>query len=103
MGVETPHRLAKPRCGFPYSCPMIEWWEPPHLCGGKSALALCERGLTLFTRFSAGKAHYTDTLIVTISHGRMASFKVPSSTGFIASSFSSIKFVLHASRILFDN
>jgi hypothetical protein len=27
------------------------WWEPPHLCGGKSALALCERVSTLITRF----------------------------------------------------
>jgi hypothetical protein len=28
--------------------------EPPHLCGGTSALALCERVSTLIKRFSAG-------------------------------------------------
>jgi hypothetical protein len=32
------------------------WWEPPHLCGGRSALALRERVSTLITRFSAGNA-----------------------------------------------
>jgi hypothetical protein len=38
-------------------------WNPydvvvgaPHLCGGRSALALRERVSTLITRFSAGKA-----------------------------------------------
>jgi hypothetical protein len=35
------------------TCPN-SWWEPPHLCGGRSALALCERLSTLITRFSAG-------------------------------------------------
>src|ERR1700733_9880630 len=30
---------------------------PPHLCGGKSALALCERVSTPITRFSAGNAN----------------------------------------------
>ena len=29
----------------------IGWWEPPHLCGGRGALALCERVSTLITRF----------------------------------------------------
>src|ERR1700733_10372589 len=32
------------------------WWEPPHLCGARSALALCEGVATLITRFSAGNA-----------------------------------------------
>jgi hypothetical protein len=37
------------------TCPN-ERWEPPHLCGGRSALALLERVSTLITRFSPGNA-----------------------------------------------
>jgi len=38
--------------------------ESPHLCGGKSALALCKRVSTPITRFSAGRAkpHYCENL-----------------------------------------
>jgi hypothetical protein len=35
------------------TCPN-ERWEPPHLCGGTSALALGEGVSTLIARFSAG-------------------------------------------------
>ena len=31
-------------------------WEPPHLCGGRGALAHRERAPGLITRFSAGNA-----------------------------------------------
>src|ERR1700689_5571140 len=34
----------------------LSWWEPPHLCGGRSALALREKVSTIITRFSAGNA-----------------------------------------------
>ena len=30
--------------------------EPPYLCGGRSALALCERVSSLVTHFTAGNA-----------------------------------------------
>jgi hypothetical protein len=32
------------------------WWEPPHLCGGRSASALRENSLYSIMRFSAGNA-----------------------------------------------
>jgi hypothetical protein len=38
----------------PHLCVYYLWWEPPHLCGGRSALALREVLSTLITRFSAG-------------------------------------------------
>ena len=34
----------------------LPWWEPPHLCGGRSASALRENSLASIMRFSAGAA-----------------------------------------------
>src|ERR1700689_526076 len=43
--------LSKRVVGAPVFMLRKERWEPPHLCGGRSALALCERVSTLITRF----------------------------------------------------